>query len=61
MFNICLLGLLQVDLDEAGSVQLDADSLSYDLSRECQILKDSIMYSSQSTATKEDWGVLRKN
>ena len=50
MFYCGLLVLVEVHLDEARPVQLDADTLTHDLSGEAQILEDSVVHSCQGTA-----------
>merc|ERR1712080_516652 len=43
VLNVCLLGLVKVDLEEACSVQADPDPLSNDLSRVDEIIQYSCM------------------
>ena len=50
VLNCGLLVLVEVNLDEAASVQLDTDTLAHDLSREAQILQDVVVYHRQSAA-----------
>ena len=50
MFYCGLLVFVEVHLDEARPVQLDADTLTHDLSGEAQILEDSVVHSCQGTA-----------
>lgn len=53
MFNIRLLVLIQVNLDELRGIQTDSDALSNNLSWVDQIFKDCIMDSCQSAAIDE--------
>lgn len=52
MFNVSLLGLIKMDLDETGSIETDTNPLAYNLSGVDQILQNSFMDSSKSTAVK---------
>lgn len=53
MFNVSLLGLIEMNLDETGSIQTDANPLAYDLSGVDKILQNSFMDSSKSTAVNK--------
>jgi hypothetical protein len=50
VFNVGLLVLVKVDLDEAGSVEADAGTLADDLCGEAQVIQDSLVHGSQGTA-----------
>lgn len=52
MFDGGLLVLVQMDLDQLRTVQLDADALSDDLGREDQILEDGVVHGGQGTGTR---------
>ena len=45
-----LLVLVEVHLDEAGTIKLDANALTDQLGREAQILQDGVVHRSQGTA-----------
>ena len=51
MFNICLLRLVQVDLDESRAVQLDTNTLANDLSWKDQIVQRGLVHSSERAAS----------
>ncbi len=53
MFNIVLLCLVEVDLDEPAAVQFHANPFANNLAWEDQVLKDSVMHVSQSSAERE--------
>lgn len=50
MFNVVLLSLVQMDLDEPAAVQFHSDPLTDDLTGENQILQDGVVDRGQSTA-----------
>ena len=50
VFNIILLALVQVDLDDFRTIQLDSHTFANNLSREAQVLQDTVVNWSQSTA-----------
>jgi len=50
VFNICLLGLVEMNLDQPCAVELDADSLADDFRRKAQVLEDRIVHRGQSAA-----------
>ncbi len=50
MFYCGLLGLIQMYFDKTRAIQLDADSLSYNLGWVAQVLQNAIMYGGQGTA-----------
>ena len=52
VLNLCLLTSVQVNLDDTGCVQLDADSLAHYLRGENQILQDAVVYCGEGTATR---------
>lgn len=49
MFNVSLLSLVQMDLDQTRAVQLDADPLANNFSWEAQIVQNGILHMGQST------------
>ena len=53
VLNVGLLGLLEVDFDEAGAVQLDADTLAHNLRREAEVFQDTLMYRRQCAAAMD--------
>lgn len=52
MFDVVLLSLVQVDLDEPAAVQFHSDPLTHDLTGEHQVLQDGVMDSGQSAAVE---------
>lgn len=52
MLHSGLLVFVQVYLDETRTIQLDADSLSHDLSGEAQVLEDVVVDHGQSATEK---------
>ena len=44
VLNVCLLGLVQVHLEQAGSVQLNPDPLTHDLGRVDQVVQDRVVH-----------------
>ena len=52
MFDGGLLVLIQVHLDQLGSVELDADTLADHLRREYQILQDGIVHGGERSGTR---------
>lgn len=50
MLHVVLLCFVQMDLDEAAAVQLHADSLAHNLTRENQVLQDGIVHGCQRAA-----------
>lgn len=52
VFNVGLLILVQMNLDQACGIKPDTNSLANDLSREYQVFKNSIMHRCQSTARR---------
>lgn len=52
VFNICLLVLVQMNLDKLRSIELHPDALANNFCREHQILKDRIVDSSEGSAVK---------
>jgi len=55
VFNISLHGFVEVDLEKSGGVKSDTGSLSDNFGREAQIIQDSIVNRSQSSA---EWSLL---
>ena len=49
VFDIVLLRLVQMDLDESAAVYFDPDPLSHDLTGEHQVLEDGVVDWGQST------------
>lgn len=43
VFDIVLLRLVQMDLDEPAAVLFDSDPLTHDLAREHQVLQDGVV------------------
>ncbi len=54
MFNVVLLCLVEVDLDEPAAVQFHANPFANNLTGKDQVLKDSIMHVSQSSAERKN-------
>lgn len=52
MFDGCLLVLVQVHLNQLGSVQLHADALANNLSGKDEIVEDVVVHGSQSAAAR---------
>lgn len=52
MFDVVLLSLVQVDLDEPAAVQFHSDPLTHDLTGEHQVLQDGVMDRGQSAAVE---------
>ena len=52
VFNIGLLILIQMHLEQSSSVKTESDSLADDFCRIDEVIKDSAVYSDQSAATR---------
>ena len=50
VLHVVLLRLVQVDLDEPAAVQLHADPLAHDLTREHQVLQDGVVHGREGAA-----------
>jgi hypothetical protein len=48
VFNVSLLGFVEMNLDQTRAIQLDADSFANNLSREAEIIQDRVMNRCQS-------------
>ena len=52
MFNIGLLVLIQMHLEQASTVETESDPLANNFCRVDEVIKDGAVYSNQSTATR---------
>lgn len=52
VLDVCLLSLVEVDLDEPRAIQLDADSLADNFRREAEVFQDRIVHCRQRPTIK---------
>merc|ERR1719410_944928 len=55
VFNVGLLGLVQMNLEKAGSIEPNSDSLSNNLCRVDKVIQDGVVYSHQGAGS---WSLL---
>ncbi len=61
VFNVGLLVLVEMNLDEARAIQTDTDALTNNLSREHQVFQNVVVDCSQGTAVEQTRGSTLSN